>query len=549
MPIKCSNKSCGHTNADGTSYCVKCGQLLGGMYEKIVVVKSEYDSMIGNVKDLELEKQQLNDKITTLINTDKVRIEQIRQFQKEVDRKREEEQNSQYYVVLVSPGQAKLMLVKRLKEELHLGLEEAKSLVDSAPSIVKRNMTKNGSENLRTLMENLGATVEIKCHKDIPTGFSIVNKSDYDRIYKDRQKIQKELNELKSKGYAPSGYRLQRDHIDINKLNRFLDEKTLLKSEYNELVRRANQSWYEKLWDTIQKWWDDTGGIIFLLLAFGLVICGAIWLTIGSIVSSCSSNIKIEQRDGLWGVTRGKDVVIPFECDSIISDKYDTKYSRIYKDGHVGLINNTSGKTIVPCIYLEVGEPDNVSFRGKLIAVKKDNGKWHFVDYHGLPKGRQDQYDYANWWSTAEYGIVGTIVNGEMKYGYVDERGDEKISCKYAAASDFFEGLALVKNAKYGPWICINKAEGEQYKLKHTLGDYYLESLMAVTNDSEWTSKTLFGFVDRKGELVIGMYFTPWVLDDNQFYMPRFNEGKAEVRYRGENGWIDKSGNFTPAKK
>ena len=72
---------------------------------------------------------------------------------------------------------------------------------------------------------------------------------------------------------------------------------------------------------------------------------------------------------------------------------------------------------------------------------------------------------------------------------------------------------------------------------------------MAVTNDSEWTSKTLFGFVDRKGELVIGMYFTPWVLDDNQFYMPRFNEGKAEVRYRGENGWIDKSGNFTPAKK
>ena len=124
MPIKCSNKSCGHINADGTSYCVKCGQLLGGMYEKIVVIKSEYDSMIGKFK--------------------------------EVDRKREEEQNSQYYVVLVSPGQAKLMLIKRLKEELHLGLEEAKSLVDSAPSIVKRNMTKNGA-NVGDTLDDLKA--------------------------------------------------------------------------------------------------------------------------------------------------------------------------------------------------------------------------------------------------------------------------------------------------------------------------------------------------------------------------------------------------------
>ena len=435
MPIKCSNKSCGHTNADGTSYCVKCGQLLGGMYEKKVVIKADYDKIADKIKSLEQEKKQLEDRVKTLINTDKTRVGQI-------------------------------------------------------------------------------------------------------------ERQQKELDGIKAKGFAPKGYHLEKD----KSLFEIISNKTIRTSEYNELRRRANQSWYQKLWDTIKEWWDDTGGIIFLLLAFGVVDCGAIWL-IGSIVSSCSSNIKIEQRDGLWGVTRGKDIVIPFECDSIILDKFDTKYSRIYKDGHVGLINNTTGKTIVPCIYLKVGEPDNVSFRGKLIAVKKDNGKWLFVNYYGLPKGRQDQYDYASWWSTAEYGIVGAIVNGEMKYGYVDERGDEKISCKYAAASDFFEGLALVKNAKYGPWICINEDGEEQYRMKYTLADIYQESLIAVTNELEWTSKTLFGFVDRNGELVIGIYFTPWILDDGSIYYPRFSNGKARGRYMGKNGWIDKSGKFTPANK
>ena len=387
--------------------------------------------------------------------------------------------------------------------------------------------------------ENSGSAIFcVKCGERLDNNADVIIKKNYKVGFWEEKIVKMTKKEFEAL--------IDRPNISKDNYNSLLVRPNVTREEYERIKKIANLSWYQKLVETIKKWWDDTGGIIFLLLAFGLVICGAIWLTIGSIVSSCSSNIKIEQRDGLWGVTRGKDVVIPFECDSIISDKYDTKYSRIYKDGHVGLINNTSGKTIVPCIYLEVGEPDNVSFRGKLIAVKKDNGKWHFVDYYGLPKGRQDQYDYANWWSTAEYGIVGTIVNGEMKYGYVDERGDEKISCKYAAASDFFEGLALVKNAKYGPWICINEDGEEQYKLKYTHGDYYRESLMAVTNDSEWTSKTLFGFVDSKGELVIGMYFTPWILDDGSIYYPRFSNGKARGRYMGENGWIDKTGHFTP---
>ena len=245
-------------------------------------------------------------------------------------------------------------------------------------------------------------------------------------------------------------------------------------------------------------------------------------------------------------MAKGKDVLLPFEYDSIVTDKYDTKFSRIYKGEHVGLINNTIGKEIVPCIYLEVGEPNNVSLRGKLIAVKKDGGKWQYVDYSGLPTGRLDLYEYAKWWSNADMGIVGVRINGEMKYGYADSSGFVKIPCKYVEVKSLFEGLALVKKAKYGPWICINENGEEQYKLKYGLCDVYRESLMAVANDSEWTSETLFGFVDRKGELVIPMHFTPWILDDSRIYFPRFSNGKAEVHYMEKNGWIDKTGHFTP---
>lgn len=363
----------------------------------------------------------------------------------------------------------------------------------------------------------------------------------FDGTYQKLQTIYKE-------GYAPKGYHIEKDKSIWEKYS----HKTLSIIEYNRLLERANQSWWKKLREAVKKWWDDTGEIICLFLAFVIFVCGAIWLTVGNVASGCSNNsavIKIEQRDGLWGLVKGGDIVIPFEYDSIVADKYETEFSRVYKGEHVGLINNTTGKEMVPCIYLEVGELNNVSLRGKLIAVKKDDGKWQFVDYSGLPTGRLNLYDYAKWWSNADMGFVGMKINGEMKYGYADSSGFVKIPCDYVEVHSLFEGLALVKKAKYASWICINDRGEEQYRLNYTICDIYQDSLMAVSNDNAWNTSTLFGFVDRNGKLVIDKYFTPWVLDNNQFYMPRFNDGKAEVRYRGENGWIDKSGKFTPAKK
>lgn len=67
-----------------------------------------------------------------------------------------------YDVVLKSAGAAKLQVVKVVKESLNLGLKEAKDLVDAAPSVLKRKVSKSEAERLKRIIEDAGAVVEIK---------------------------------------------------------------------------------------------------------------------------------------------------------------------------------------------------------------------------------------------------------------------------------------------------------------------------------------------------------------------------------------------------
>lgn len=67
-----------------------------------------------------------------------------------------------YDVVLKSAGAAKLQVVKVVKESLNLGLKEAKDLVDAAPSVLKRKVSKSEAERLKKSIEAAGAVVEIR---------------------------------------------------------------------------------------------------------------------------------------------------------------------------------------------------------------------------------------------------------------------------------------------------------------------------------------------------------------------------------------------------
>ncbi|NQV01359.1 MAG: 50S ribosomal protein L7/L12 [Bacteroidia bacterium] len=78
------------------------------------------------------------------------------------DSSAEVEEQSAFDVVLKHPGQAKLAVVKLVKELTSLGLKEAKELVDAAPKAIKEGVTKDEAQALMNQLTEAGAEVEIK---------------------------------------------------------------------------------------------------------------------------------------------------------------------------------------------------------------------------------------------------------------------------------------------------------------------------------------------------------------------------------------------------
>lgn len=69
---------------------------------------------------------------------------------------------TEFDVILKFGGQAKLGVVKLVKEITGLGLKEAKDLVDAAPKAVKEKISKEEAESIKNQLVEAGAEVEIK---------------------------------------------------------------------------------------------------------------------------------------------------------------------------------------------------------------------------------------------------------------------------------------------------------------------------------------------------------------------------------------------------
>ena len=74
----------------------------------------------------------------------------------------EAEEKTSFDVVLAEVGATKLQVVKAVKEACGLGLKEAKDLVDGAPATIKEGLSKEEAENLKKVIEEAGAKVELK---------------------------------------------------------------------------------------------------------------------------------------------------------------------------------------------------------------------------------------------------------------------------------------------------------------------------------------------------------------------------------------------------
>ena len=73
------------------------------------------------------------------------------------------EEKTEFDVELTEvPGDAKVKIIKVVRELTGLGLKEAKEIVDGAPKIVKEGVSKAEAEELKAKLEAEGAQVTLK---------------------------------------------------------------------------------------------------------------------------------------------------------------------------------------------------------------------------------------------------------------------------------------------------------------------------------------------------------------------------------------------------
>ncbi|QCI15740.1 50S ribosomal protein L7/L12 [Buchnera aphidicola] len=72
------------------------------------------------------------------------------------------EEKTEFDVFLKVIGPNKVPVIKTVRSATGLGLKEAKDLVESAPIVLKENISKEDAESLKKTLEDVGAEIEIK---------------------------------------------------------------------------------------------------------------------------------------------------------------------------------------------------------------------------------------------------------------------------------------------------------------------------------------------------------------------------------------------------
>ena len=71
-------------------------------------------------------------------------------------------EQTEFTVMLKSFGDAKMGVIKAVKDALGMGLKEAKELVEKAPVALKENVSKDEADELMKKLDGCGAELELK---------------------------------------------------------------------------------------------------------------------------------------------------------------------------------------------------------------------------------------------------------------------------------------------------------------------------------------------------------------------------------------------------
>lgn len=247
---------------------------------------------------------------------------------------------------------------------------------------------------------------------------------------------------------------------------------------------------------------------------------------------------KLDSGNRKWGyINEAGETVIPLQYASASSFSEGLAVVGIGDWGSVeyGYIN-TSGDMVIQPEYDEASEfSDGIA----KVARKNAHGnlKWGLIDKTGriiapLEYDRIDYYssNYEDKINNRIYGkdttdaskrpilVAKTNLDGELKLGYIDRKGNVLIPLIYDEASPFVDGLALVgmkDDSWEKKWGFINVRGDVAVPLEYdnpsqvTSVFYlygFLQDLFPVSKkDSEGSYK--YGFVDKKGNLSIPLQY------------------------------------------
>src|SRR5271154_610799 len=72
------------------------------------------------------------------------------------------EEQTEFTVILAAIGDKKINVIKEVRTITGLGLKEAKDLVEGAPKAVKESIGKDEVAKIKKMLEDAGASVEVK---------------------------------------------------------------------------------------------------------------------------------------------------------------------------------------------------------------------------------------------------------------------------------------------------------------------------------------------------------------------------------------------------
>ncbi len=188
-----------------------------------------------------------------------------------------------------------------------------------------------------------------------------------------------------------------------------------------------------------------------------------------------------------YGITNGYDNVIEPKYDEVSVATYDHKYFG-YKANDLWGVKDFSENTIL-----------GPQFKSPVLITGDKIFERATPDYIFMDEYFNKLFSYSDMKLVGDFhsglAIASKVIDGSLKYGYINKSGRVVVDFKYDAANDFSENLAVVAKIIDG--------------------------------------QKKYGYIDRDGKLVI---------DFNYDYAFRFEDGVARVRIDKEQFYINDTG-------